>query len=275
MTHTTLTKFLFLSVLASAVSGCAMFGSVAKTTDVLAGTNLAEQGAAQTHSAGRNAAAEVMRRYPPIADDSATTYVNRVGQYLALHLSPQDKITKCADGKVKTAPAKGFRVAIIANAEQNAFTVPGGFIFLTTGLVGKLKSEDQLAGVIAHEIMHSLCGDDAPDDMTQLVTDLSGYLDGIMAKPYTKAQLSSADRAAIVALYRAGYYPNHYVRYVFENESGVTGKRTSGKERTAMMQKDITKLAAKIDKTVDARRSRYEAFQRGVMSAAANLTSSL
>ena len=40
------------------------------------------------------------------------------------------------------------------NKTVNAFALPGGQIFITAGLLGKLKSEDQLAGVLGHEIGH-------------------------------------------------------------------------------------------------------------------------
>lgn len=38
----------------------------------------------------------------------------------------------------------------------NAFALPGGQVFITTGLLGRLESEDQIAGVLAHEIVHVL-----------------------------------------------------------------------------------------------------------------------
>jgi predicted Zn-dependent protease len=48
----------------------------------------------------------------------------------------------------------GYHVAILDSNELNAFATSGGHIFITRGLIAAAKSEDALAGVIAHEIAH-------------------------------------------------------------------------------------------------------------------------
>lgn len=48
----------------------------------------------------------------------------------------------------------GYRVAILDSCEINSFSTPGGHIFLTKGLISAARSEDALAGAIAHEIAH-------------------------------------------------------------------------------------------------------------------------
>ncbi|MCJ2164616.1 MULTISPECIES: M48 family metallopeptidase [unclassified Pseudodesulfovibrio] len=44
--------------------------------------------------------------------------------------------------------------AVIANPLLNAFAIPGGFIYIFTGLIQEVETESQLAGVIAHELAH-------------------------------------------------------------------------------------------------------------------------
>ena len=44
--------------------------------------------------------------------------------------------------------------AVIANPLLNAFAIPGGFIYIFTGLIQSVETESQLAGVIAHELAH-------------------------------------------------------------------------------------------------------------------------
>lgn len=278
----TKTIFSVLSILLLA-NGCAMFKK--SVSDANQAVNQAEQSidnaetavaqatAGQSASAGRAIAAEVMRKYPMISDKAQLEYVNRVGQYVALHLNTTEKSVRCSDGKAMVKPAKGIRVAIISSDATDAFTVPGGFVFVPSGLVAKLRSEDQLAGVIAHELMHTMCGVDMPADVAAAATNPGSLVSDAMTKPYTRSQLNAADRAAIVALYRAGYYPNHYIRHVYENEE--VGKHTAGKARTPAMQKDVAKLASKIEKTVDARRARYERFQRAVLTAASKASTTL
>jgi len=47
-----------------------------------------------------------------------------------------------------------YRFAVIEEESVNAFSLPGGYIFVNTGLVEKAGSDDELAGVIAHEVAH-------------------------------------------------------------------------------------------------------------------------
>ena len=47
-----------------------------------------------------------------------------------------------------------FTFSVIENAGINAFATPGGYVYVYTGLIGLAENEDQLAGVLAHEIAH-------------------------------------------------------------------------------------------------------------------------
>jgi len=47
-----------------------------------------------------------------------------------------------------------FRFSIIDRGEPNAFAAPGGYIYVTRGLLALINSEDELAGILAHEIIH-------------------------------------------------------------------------------------------------------------------------
>lgn len=51
-------------------------------------------------------------------------------------------------------PAYPFKVAIIEKDVVNAFAVPGGFVYVYTGIVNEAKNESELAGVLAHEMAH-------------------------------------------------------------------------------------------------------------------------
>jgi beta-barrel assembly-enhancing protease len=66
----------------------------------------------------------------------------------------RDKIL--ATGKVENAKAFEWKIKIIKDNEtQNAFCTPGGNIYVFTGLLKFLDSEDQFAGIMAHEIAHA------------------------------------------------------------------------------------------------------------------------
>ena len=49
-----------------------------------------------------------------------------------------------------------YRFYVIEGSQPNAFTIPGGYVFVNTALLNLVSSEDELAGVLAHEISHSL-----------------------------------------------------------------------------------------------------------------------
>ncbi len=89
---------------------------------------------------GHGVAKEVFKRYGPRIDDPILNkYVNLVGRTVA---------------KRSVRPNMDYRFAIINNNEANAFAAPGGYIFITSGLLSKLDNEAQLAGVLGHEIAH-------------------------------------------------------------------------------------------------------------------------
>ena len=47
-----------------------------------------------------------------------------------------------------------FQVRLLANPEANAYAGPGGYLYVTSGLLDLVKNDDELAGVIAHELAH-------------------------------------------------------------------------------------------------------------------------
>ena len=84
----------------------------------------------------------------PILDSSSNT---QAYQYL---YSIRDRILN--SGKVEHKDDFLWRLRIINDSEtKNAFCTPGGYIYVYTGLMKYLDSEEQLAGVLAHEIGHA------------------------------------------------------------------------------------------------------------------------
>src|SRR3989454_110524 len=53
-----------------------------------------------------------------------------------------------------TAPRWVARLAMLAGVGANAFALPGGYIYVTRGILAHLNSEAELAGVVGHEIGH-------------------------------------------------------------------------------------------------------------------------
>ncbi|MCZ6485155.1 MAG: M48 family metallopeptidase [Acidobacteria bacterium] len=75
---------------------------------------------------------------PEVEDEELTAYVRKLAKNIADH----------SDLKVP------LHLTVLASEEINAFALPGGYLFVNTGLIEKADTESELAGVIAHEIAH-------------------------------------------------------------------------------------------------------------------------
>ncbi len=81
-------------------------------------------------------------RYELISDPLITQYVNEVGQKLLSAMPPQ--------------PFK-YHFHVIKEDVYNAFAIPAGHIFIHSGLLAAMQSEDELAGILGHEMAHVVC----------------------------------------------------------------------------------------------------------------------
>ena len=88
---------------------------------------------------GRQYLEEIKQQVDLVDDGFAEEYINDLGNYLIRPL--------------ETKPFT-FNFYIIADPEINAFAIPGGHIFIYTGLIDLLDYIDEFAGVICHEIAH-------------------------------------------------------------------------------------------------------------------------
>ena len=82
------------------------------------------------------------RHFKFIEDPVIIKYINKIGDRIIATLPPQ--------------PFK-YHFYMIQEDVYNAFAVPGGHVFINSGLFEAMKSEDELAGILAHEISHVLC----------------------------------------------------------------------------------------------------------------------
>lgn len=113
-----------------------------------------------------------------------------------------------ATGRVAHARDFDWKIKVMHDDEiENAFCAPGGSIFIFTGLLKLVDSEDQLAGVLAHEIAHA-----AERHYTRQVTRT------MPARRITEALLGNADGMKMIAVGLAG------LRYNREFESEADEK---------------------------------------------------
>jgi predicted Zn-dependent protease len=90
---------------------------------------------------GQESAAQVRKQMVVIHDPFLTAYVNKIGKRLAASQEAQ-------------ASGFPFTFEVVADPTINAFALPGGPMFINTGLLKSVDSEAQLAGVMGHEMSH-------------------------------------------------------------------------------------------------------------------------
>jgi predicted Zn-dependent protease len=90
---------------------------------------------------GRDLSARLLGAAPLMTNDGVQRYVNQVGRWLASQTE---------------RPDLPWQFGVLEAPQLNAFATPGGNVFVTRGLLERMKSEAELAGVLAHEISHVL-----------------------------------------------------------------------------------------------------------------------
>jgi predicted Zn-dependent protease len=189
---------------------------------------------------GRAVAARITATYPLYRNARLTEYLNLIGQSLALHTE-------------KPATFGGYRFALLDSPEINAFACPGGIILITRGMLSSMKSEDELAAVLAHEIAHVIHRDGigaiqssrwseavlvigsnaakefGPKDTAKLLSLFEGSIDDVVktlvVNGYGREQEKNADAAALGYLAAAGYDPHGLVGYLTRLDQSGQGSK--------------------------------------------------
>ena len=176
----------------------------------------------QEYYIGRTVGARVLQKYPPYNNSNANQYINVMGQMLA-------QTSDCPE------TFGGYHFLIQDSDEINALAAPGGFIFVTRGILRCCPNEDAVAAVLAHEIGHvqykhglrsiqqsritsaltSLAiestkeyGDEELAKLTETFEDsISDISHKLIVNGYSRSFEYQADVAAISISKRAGYNP--------------------------------------------------------------------
>jgi WD40 repeat protein len=154
-----------------------------------------------------------------IQDEKLLAYVREIGARLVRHLPPT---------------GLKFQFFIIDMPTANAFNTPGGYVFLSRKLISFTKTEDELAGVMAHELGHATVHHAASDisdhfkkilNVTQLgdrkdITEKYNlFLERVRTKNVSHSegheseQQLEADRIGVFAMVAAGYDPNAFIEF--------------------------------------------------------------
>jgi predicted Zn-dependent protease len=162
---------------------------------------------------GSGVASNLLGAAPLMPDAHVQKYVNQVGTWVA---------------QQSERPNLEWHFGVLESDDVNAFATPGGYVFITKGLLLNMKSEAELAGVLAHEIAHVLKKHhlkaiqknaqvgllaDALSIATQnsknteALNRIAGVGTELYARGLDKEDEFDADRIGVVLAARAGYDP--------------------------------------------------------------------
>lgn len=173
---------------------------------------------------GRESAEQVDATMGLYQDDALEVYVDRIGQRLAA---------------ASERPDLPWRFAVVDDDVVNAFALPGGYIYLTRGILAHFNSEAELAAVLGHEIGH-VTGRHSVEQLSRQqlaslglgiggalyspIRGMSGVLSqglGVLFLKYGRDDEREADTLGVRYMVREGYDPNAAVA-VFE----MLGRKT-------------------------------------------------
>ncbi len=163
---------------------------------------------------GADLAGIILGVSPLIRDSARQRYINNLGRWLALH---------------SDRPDLPWKFGIVDTSDVNAFSMPGGYVLITRGMFERMRSESELAGVLAHEIAHVIRKDHIGALQAALRnTALSGFSDyvsvggaagnlvktavvnagkDIFTRGLNKDDEFDADRMGVVIAARSGFSP--------------------------------------------------------------------
>ncbi|HMI30343.1 MAG TPA: M48 family metalloprotease [Candidatus Limnocylindrales bacterium] len=159
---------------------------------------------------GRESDPAIIEQYGLYGDSAVAHYVDSVGQKL---------------GSVSHLPTLGWHFRVLDSPVVNAFAIPGGYIYITRGILAYLNSEAQLAGVLGHEIGHVTARHSAQQITRSEIagvgllagavfvgalrpyTGLASQGLGLLFLKYSRDNETQADELGVGYATRAGYDP--------------------------------------------------------------------
>ena len=169
-----------------------------------------------------------------VTDPEVERYIERLGRRILSAMGPH---------------SFDYRFFVVDDSQLNAFAVPGGSIYLYTGLIERAKSTDEVAGVLGHEIVHikgrHMARSSGPDALS--ILSLVGML--LLARSGSGAQAAATVGQAISATRQIAFSRQlemeadtlgaKYMKAAGFNPNGVVGFLKTMDEERALNPIDI------------------------------------
>ncbi len=161
---------------------------------------------------GRQGATDLEAQYGVVNDPAALQRLNGIGKRIAA---------------VSQEPTFPWTFKILNSKEVNALALPGGFVYATKGMMDYIPNDDQLAGVLAHEVIHA-------DHHHAKAAIEKSMTQALLLELVTQKSSKSIKQAAQIALeleLRDGYRDKEYeadmigTEYAFQAGYRATGLR--------------------------------------------------
>jgi predicted Zn-dependent protease len=235
---------------------------------------------------GRAVSALILSRYKVLKNSALTAYVNQVGQAAAVYSDRPETYA-------------GYHFQVLDTDEVNALAAPGGFIFITKGLLLRCRNEEMLGCILAHEVGHvaakhglssikksrlvdafkimgqHLSEKYTPEQLTQLTqvfeNALADITESLVERGYDRKYEYEADKLGVEFSARTGWDPNGMADFLQtmvddtggESAGGWFKTHPSAADRLKRVNKQISGISA-LPETAQARTSRFQSATRGL-----------
>jgi predicted Zn-dependent protease len=142
---------------------------------------------------GAQAHQDIQKEYAALDNPGLQAYVNGIGQNLAKH---------------SHRPELQWTFTVLDSSEVNAFALPGGYVYITRGLMAYLNSEAELAGVLGHEIGHVTARHGVRQQSASTVAGLGAMLGSVLV-PGMNNQAGAGMMQSVAQAWTAGYGRDH------------------------------------------------------------------
>jgi len=229
---------------------------------------------------GEEVSVKLRTRFGVVQSEPITKYVSLVGAALA---------------QASTRPQLDWKFIVLDTDGVNAYAAPGGLIHITRGLLGLMKHESQLAGVLGHEITHvtakhtvrAIQKSKGFENLTTAASRSGGAKTAFIAKAgsrvydsvfegeFSREDENEADKVGAQLANKVGYAPNGMVEILKmidarnsgrEDRNGLFASHPATRDRIAKLEKQIAdeKLTARA--TVQARYKQSVPFEAKTVS---------
>jgi len=169
----------FAAGFAAAIGGCA-------TNPVTGGTDIVTMSEAQEIELGRKMHPQILQQYGRFDDEELQQYVNEVGQRIAVK---------------SHRPNLQYTFTVLDSEDVNAFALPGGYVYITRGIMAYLNSEAELAAVLGHEIGHVTARHSVRQQTGATAAGVGAMVVGILTGSGDLANVANMAGSALVSGY--------------------------------------------------------------------------